>query len=289
MSSIDFVKMQGIGNDYIYIDCFNKPVPADLCKLAKRLSDRHFGVGADGLILIHPSSTGHARMQMLNADGSEAQMCGNGIRCVAKYVYENILRETNLRLETASGMKLAEIISENDGNTQVRIDMGEPILSSTKIPCTLPTNNEHNQTSCIVEHPIRVLGTQIRVTCVSMGNPHCVIFTPRATDELVSQLGPHIEHSPWFPERTNIEFVEVKSPQRLIQRTWERGSGETLACGTGACAVCVAGVLAGRSSRRVEIQLLGGTLTCEWDETSNHVFMTGDAVEVFRGTVDSSL
>ena len=285
MTSINFIKMQGIGNDYIYLDCFKTPPPDNISELAQKLSDRHFGIGGDGLILIHPSSEAHARMQMLNADGTEAQMCGNGLRCVAKYVYDNIYPEKQLRLQTGNGVLKAEIISQENDRSFVRIDMGAPRLSSQSLPCSLPENNSYNDQACIVNYPLSVLGEDIEVTCVSMGNPHCVIFVPELKDDLFSKLGPYLENSSWFPERTNVEFVEIVSPDALVQRTWERGSGETLACGTGACAVCVAGVLTKNSHRKVDIKLLGGHLTCEWDEPSNHVFMTGDAVEVFRGTI----
>jgi len=271
-----FTKMHGAGNDYIYVNCFDQPPPENLPELARRLSDRHFGVGGDGLILICPSQGADARMQMFNADGSEAEMCGNGIRCVAKYVYDHaICRKHALRIETGAGV-LALDLEVADGRVRrVRVDMGQPILEAAKIPTTLPG-------SPVVNVPLLVAGEELRVTCVSMGNPHCITFVDRLSDHWVLQLGPKVELDPHFPKRVNAEFVEVISPGEVRMRVWERGSGETLACGTGASAVCVAGVLNGRTERKILAHLPGGDLELHWAE-DNHVYMTGPAVEVFSG------
>jgi diaminopimelate epimerase len=272
-----FTKMHGAGNDYVYVDCFAQAVPADLPELARRISDRRFGVGGDGLILIRPSQQADARMQMFNADGSEAEMCGNGIRCVAKYVYDHgLCRRDPLRIETGAGVLAVRVETEGGLVRRVQVDMGPPVLEASRIPTTLPV-------SPVVDVPLEVAGRRLNVTCVSMGNPHCVIFVPRATDELVLGLGPQIEASPYFPARVNVEFVEVIGPGEVRQRTWERGSGETWACGTGASAVCVAGVLTGRTERQIVNHLLGGDLLLRWNATDNHVTMTGPAVEVFQG------
>jgi diaminopimelate epimerase len=272
-----FTKMHGAGNDYVYVDCFTQAVPDDLPELARRISDRRFGVGGDGLILIRPSNAADARMQMFNADGSEAEMCGNGIRCVAKYVYDHgLCRRDRLRIETGAGV-LAVHVQAHDGLVQqVRVDMGPPILEASRIPTTLPG-------SPVVDVPLVVAGHRWNVTCVSMGNPHCVIFVPEATDDLVLGLGPRIENAPEFPARVNVEFVEVIGPSEVRQRTWERGSGETWACGTGASAVCVAGVLTGRTQRRIVNHLRGGDLILQWNDTDDPVYMTGPAEEVFQG------
>ena len=240
-----FTKMHGAGNDYIYVDCFAQPLPDDPAELARQMAHRRFGVGGDGLILIRPSQVADARMQMFNADGSESEMCGNGIRCVAKYVYDHgICRRETLRIETGAGVLPLDLEVSQGKVERVRVDMGEPILDAPHIPTTLAGHP-------VVNRELTVAGRTLCVTCVSMGNPHCVIFVDRATDEWVLGLGPQIEHDPHFPARVNVEFVEVKSRAVVRQRTWERGSGETWACGTGASAVCVAGVLSGRTERRI--------------------------------------
>lgn len=272
-----FTKMQGAGNDYIYVDCFSQPIPADPAALARAVSDRHFGIGADGLILICPAEGADAEMRMFNADGSYSEMCGNGIRCVAKFVHDHgIAVRDQLKITSAGKPFLLDLELRAGKVERVRVDMGEPILTSSQIPTTLPGDPP---VDCLFEIDDRLLA----VTCVSMGNPHCVIFIERATDELVLGVGPLIENDPRFPKRTNVEFIEVLNRKTVRQRTWERGSGETLACGTGACAVCVAGVLTGRTERRITSKLLGGDLQLEWDEQTNHVFMTGPAAEVFTG------
>ncbi|QDV69797.1 Diaminopimelate epimerase [Rosistilla carotiformis] len=275
---MQFTKMQGAGNDYVYIDCFAQPTPADIDKLAIAISDRHFGVGGDGLVLIQPSEIADARMRMFNADGSESEMCGNAIRCVAKYLYDHdIRRMPTLNIETGVGVLKLELQVEGDRVHQVTVNMGKPILEASQVPTTiLPSGS-------VVDETFEIDGHTLSVTCVSMGNPHCVCFVESATDELVLGLGPKIEVDPRFPNRTNVEFVEVINRGELRQRTWERGAGETWACGTGASAVCAAAVLTGRADREVLIHLLGGDLRLRWDETSGEMFKTGPAVEVFSG------
>lgn len=271
-----FTKMHGAGNDYVYVNCFEEKLPGDVAELAIKVSDRHFGIGSDGLIVICPSETADARMRMFNADGSESEMCGNGLRCVAKFVYDHgICRREKFRLETGAGIKDVELEIVDGRARRVRVNMGEPILEAARIPTTLPG-------SPVVNAALAVGGQRLAVTCVSMGNPHCITFVDRLSDDWVLGLGPQIEKHPAFPRRVNAEFVEVLSPTELRMRVWERGSGETLACGTGACAVCVAGALAERSSRKVLMHLVGGDLELEW-AADNRVYMTGPAVEVFSG------
>lgn len=275
-----FTKMHGAGNDYVYVDCFAQEAPPEPAQLAVAMADRRFGVGGDGLILIEPSATADARMRMFNADGSEAEMCGNGIRCVAKYVYDHgIQKRDQLKIETGNGVLELELETDGSRCQQVTVDMGQPGLTPESLPARFPGPQ-------IVDAPARFGGQDVRITCVSMGNPHCVLFVPELTDELVLSLGPQIEQDERFPKRTNVEFVRVIDPHTFEQRTWERGSGETWACGTGASAVCVAGVLTGNGAREVLIHLRGGDLKLRWDEVDNHVFMTGGAVEVFEGTWD---
>jgi diaminopimelate epimerase len=275
-----FTKMHGAGNDYIYVNAFEERLPDDLPRLAIAVSDRHKGIGSDGLILIRPSPVADARMQMFNADGSEAEMCGNGVRCVAKYVHDHgIARSENLRIETARGILDLRLFTSGGKVTSVRVNMGPPILKATEIPTRLPGDPP-------VEVPLDVArgagGRELKVTCVSMGNPHCVTFVDEITDDLVLRVGPQIERHPAFPNRVNAEFIQIVSPTEMIMRVWERGSGETQACGTGACAAAVAGVLAGRTERRVLVHLRGGDLELEWSP-SGDVYLTGPAVEVFEG------
>jgi diaminopimelate epimerase len=282
LSFMRFTKMHGAGNDYIYVDCFSNPVPHNVAELARKISDRRFGVGADGLILICPSERADAEMRMFNADGSPAEMCGNGIRCVAKFVYDhNICRRDSLTVESAGRVRTLELQHPNGVVNQVRVDMGEPILVPAQVPTTL--QSAKGAAEPVVDAPLTVGGREMRVTCVSMGNPHCVVFVDDANDDWVLGVGPKAEVDAHFPKRVNVEFVEVLGRGELRQRTWERGSGETFACGTGACAVCVAGVLTGRTDRNVKIHLLGGDLSIEWNEVNNHVYMTGPAAEVFSG------
>ncbi|MHB8899432.1 MAG: diaminopimelate epimerase [Thermoguttaceae bacterium] len=271
-----FTKMHGAGNDYVYVDCFHETVPADLADTARRISDRHFGVGGDGLVLICPSDTADARMRMFNADGSEAEMCGNAVRCVAKYVYEHgIAPKDSLRIETGAGVLTLELTVESGRVDRVQVDMGRPILEGERIPTTWSGSE-------VVDQPLLVEGREFRVTCVSMGNPHCVTYVEALSDELVLGVGPRIEPDPHFPRRVNVEFVEVLSPREIRMRVWERGSGETLACGTGASAACVAGVLSGRGERQITAHLTGGDLQLNWAE-NGHLYMTGPATEVFSG------
>ncbi len=274
-----FTKMHGAGNDYVYVDCFAEKVPEELADLARKISHRHFGVGSDGLILICPSEAADARMHMMNADGSVAEMCGNGIRCLAKYVFDHgIVPKRQLRIETGAGILDLELtIGPDDRVREVTVDMGAPQLEAAKIPTSLVESGR------VVDLGVTFGDQTFQATCVSMGNPHCILFVEKASDELVLGLGPKIEKDPRFPNRTNVEFVEVVSPGEVRQRTWERGSGETWACGTGASAVCVAGVLTGRTNRTILNHLLGGDLTLRWDDSSDHVMMTGGAVEIFDG------
>jgi diaminopimelate epimerase len=274
-----FTKMQGCGNDYVYVDCFREKPTGDLSKLAVAIADRHFGVGGDGLILICPSERGDARMRMFNADGSEAEMCGNGLRCVAKYVYDHgIARKEQLKIETGRGVLTVDVEVQGGKVRRARVDMGEPILDAAKIPTTLKGNPPAEQA---IHYGPEPSGT-LKVTCVSMGNPHAVAFVDEITKKLVHQVGPLVELHEAFPRRTNVEFVKVNSRTDAHMRVWERGSGETLACGTGACAVGVAGMLTDRFDRKVTIHLLGGDLDIEWGK-DNHVYKTGPAVEVFSG------
>jgi diaminopimelate epimerase len=279
---ISFVKMEGIGNDYVYVDA-RKAAPRGLSKLAREISDRHYGVGSDGLILIRRSNLRGVkhRMQMFNSDGSESEMCGNGLRCVAKYLYDrNLERETEFPIETGAGVLQIKVTSRNGAHkaSKIRVNMGEPRLTRREIPM------KGEPGSKVIGEPLKVAGREFRITCVSVGNPHCVIFLPRpATDELVHEIGPLIEHHELFPNRTNVEFVYRESERVLQQRTWERGAGETLACGTGATAVCVAAHLNGLAGRKVKVKLLGGDLEMHWNKKDNCVYKTGPAREVYQG------
>jgi diaminopimelate epimerase len=279
MTSIEFTKMHGAGNDYVYVNGFANTLPKDLEKLAIEISHRRFGVGADGLILILPSEQADAQMRMFNADGSESEMCGNGIRCVAKYVYDHgIAKREQLRIETGAGILSLQVHAKDGLAEQITVDMGEPRLDAGLIPTTLAPAGQQ-----VINVPIEIKGRKLFATCVSMGNPHCVIFVPEIDDELVLGIGPLIEKDDRFPKKVNVEFVEILARGEVNQRTWERGSGETWACGTGASAVCVAGVLTGRTDRTIVNNLIGGQLRLTWDEVTNHVMMTGPAVEVFTG------
>jgi len=279
---IRFTKMHGLGNDYVYVDCVNGPTPADPPALARKVSDRHFGIGSDGLILITPSDKADARMRMYNADGSESEMCGNGLRCVAKYVHDHgIAKKPRLTLETGRGVLSVELEVKGGIAERVQVNMGEPILDAAKIPTTLSGDP-------VVNVPFWANERKFVGTCVSMGNPHVVVyegeefFTEKPRD-LVAEYGPHVETDAIFPRRINAHFVKVQSRTEVTMRTWERGSGITLACGTGACAVCVAGVLTGKTDRKILAHLPGGDLELEWSESDNHVYMTGPATEVFTG------
>ncbi len=271
-----FTKMHGAGNDYVYVNCFEERYPEDVAKLAIEISDRHFGVGGDGLVLICPSEVADARMRMFNADGSESEMCGNAIRCVAKYLYDHgIARHEALKIETGRGVLSLQCEVESSRVQRVRVNMGAPILKSADIPTTLPGDPP-------IRQKLTAAGREFEVTCVSMGNPHCVTFVDQINDDWVLRVGPEIERHPAFPRRINAEFIQVISPSEFNMRVWERGSGETLACGTGACASAVAGVLNGLTNRKVTAHLRGGDLQLEWAE-SGEVYMTGPATEVFSG------
>jgi diaminopimelate epimerase len=277
-----FTKMQGAGNDYVYVSCFEERAPDDPAELARRVSDRHFGIGGDGMILICPSDVADARMRMFNADGSESEMCGNGVRCVGKYVYDHgLCRKKTLQIETGRGVLTLDLEVADEKVRRVRVDMGEPILEPARVPTRLPGNPAVTGAAA-ANVVLSVAEDSFLVTCVSMGNPHCVTFVEELDDDLVNTFGPLIEINRNFPNRVNAEFVEVISRNEVRMRVWERGTGETLACGTGACAVCVAGVLTARTDRKVLIHLRGGDLELEWAE-NNHVYLTGDAVEVFNG------
>ena len=269
-------KMQGLGNDYIYINCLETAVE-DPPALARRISDRHFGVGSDGLVLICADDEADFRMRMFNADGSEAEMCGNAARCVGKYIYDRGLsRSETIRLMTGAGLKILELTTENGTVERVRVDMGEPILKAREIPVNLEGDR-------VVGAPVEALGKQYSMTCVSMGNPHAVIFVDDADRFDVHGVGAALEAHPLFPRKTNVEFVTVKDREHLRMRVWERGSGETLACGTGACATLVASFLNGLCERKATLLLNGGPLTVEWDPATNHVFQEGTASFVFDG------
>lgn len=285
MATLRFTKMEGLGNDYVYVDAFRETV-ADPAGLARRVSDRRFGIGSDGLILIAPPRPGVAadvRMEMYNADGSRGEMCGNGIRCVGKYAYDHgLARKDRIVCETDAGLKTIDLVIQSGKAVAARIDMGAPRLDRAEIPMTGAPGR-------VIDEPFDAGvggGGVLRVTCVSMGNPHCVTFVEDTDAAPVTTLGPVVETHPRFPRRTNVEFVRVVSPREAVQRTWERGSGETWACGTGACAVAVAGQLNGLLGPDVTIHLRGGDLRIEWQGPGHPVFKTGPAVEVFRGEVD---
>lgn len=274
-----FFKMQGLGNDYVYIDCINGKEPVDIKNLTRRLSNRHFGVGSDGLILLCKSKVADLKMRMFNSDGSEAQMCGNGIRCVAKLAYElGLICEEITTIETLSGIKTLKLNIVKGKVKTVEVDMGAPILEATKIPVFLSTKIEDKK----VKAEVKVKDKKFELICVSMGNPHAVTFVNDIKNFKVSEYGPILGNADIFPEKANIEFVEVVDKNNIKMRVWERGSGETLACGTGACSSVVASSLNGYTDRKVNVQLLGGNLEIEW-KPNNHVHMTGPAVTVFKG------
>ena len=273
---IKFTKMHGIGNDYIYINCMES-VPERLPDLAIEMSDRHFGVGGDGIVLICPSEIADFRMRMFNNDGSEARMCGNASRCIAKYVHDHGLTDKQrINLETLSGIKVLSLNMNDEGEVEsVTVDMGEPELEAASVPVVTASKK-------MVEETVETSSGSVKVTAVSMGNPHGVIFVDRIEDVDFDKLGPELEHHPMWPDRANIEFLQILSPSEARMRVWERGTGETLACGTGACASAVAAALTGRCDRKVTIHLRGGDLTIEWC-ADGHVMMTGSATEVFEG------
>lgn len=272
-----FTKMHGLGNDYVYVSTFDQKAPADPARLAVAVSDRHFGIGGDGLILIGPSERADARMRMFNADGSESEMCGNGVRCVAKYVHDHgIAAKPRVTIETGRGVLTLDLEVEGGKARRVKVDMGAPILQASDIPTTLPGDPPVNV-------PLHVEGHDLAVTAVSMGNPHAVVYVENVAEFPVEALGAVLERHPAFPRRVNAHFVEVIGRGEVRMRTWERGSGITLACGTGACAVCVAGVLTGKTDRVLLAHLPGGDLELSWPGEGSSVFMTGPATEVFSG------
>jgi diaminopimelate epimerase len=277
-----FTKMHGIGNDYVYVNGQSEHV-ADPARVAAAISPRHTGIGADGLILILPSDKADVRMRMFNADGSEGEMCGNGVRCVAKYAFDHGLSKANpMKIETGRGVLSLALQTKNGKVEEVTVNMDQPILDLPKIPV-----DREKTVSGAREHEYRLSISQanewVAATFVSMGNPHAVIYTRDVKELDLARIGPTLEHHKAFPRRMNIHWVEVVSENEVIMRTWERGSGITLACGTGACAVCVAGVLTGRTARKILAHLPGGDLNLEWRESDNNVYMTGPAAEVFTG------
>jgi diaminopimelate epimerase len=271
---IQFAKMHGCGNDFVFIDCLERNID-HLDAIARRLCHRRFGIGADQLLTVRPSKVADFKMEIYNADGSQVEMCGNGIRCFAKYVYDHgITRKQELEVETLAGIIRPTIVGAS-----VEVDMGEPILEGRKIPVDADGQ--------IIDRALTVAGATYPVTCVSMGNPHCVLYLDDVETLDLERIGPNFEHHPFFPRRVNTEFVKVLAPNEVTMRVWERGAGETWACGTGASAVGVAGVLTGRTEREVTIHLKGGDLLIEWRD-NNRVYMTGGAEEVFHGTVKIS-
>ncbi len=274
-----FTKMQGCGNDYVYVDCTSKTLD-NPAAVAIKVSDRHFGIGSDGLILIKSSDKADFFMEMYNQDGSRSAMCGNGIRCVGKFVYDKQLTDkTSIAIDTLAGIKYLDLNVENGKVASVKVNMGSPILEADKIPVV-------SDKCPVINEPINVAGKEYRMTCVSMGNPHAIVYVDSTDDLPLDKIGPLFENHPKFPERTNTEFIQVLGRDSLKMRVWERGSGETLACGTGACASLVASVLNGVSDNKATLHLLGGDLKIEWNREKNLVFMEGPAVTVFEGEID---
>lgn len=276
-----FTKMHGCGNDYIYVNCFEENIE-NIPEVAVKVSDRHFGIGSDGMILIRPSEVADFRMSMFNADGSEGRMCGNGIRCVAKYVYDNKMTEkTTITVETLSGIKTLELFVKDGKVENVKVDMGAPVLEANLIPAISPSGSEK-----IINEKIDVKGKEYYVTCVSMGNPHCITFVEDTSSLDLERTGPDFEYHEMFPDRVNTEFIQIISRKEINMRVWERGSGETWACGTGTCASVVACVLNGLTDDEVLVHLLGGDLLIKYDREKNTVFMTGPAATVCTGDIE---
>lgn len=278
-----FTKMHGIGNDYVYVNCFKETVKKP-SEVAKFVSDRHFGIGSDGLILIKPSEIADCEMDMYNLDGSQGAMCGNGVRCVAKYAYDyGIVKKPQISVATKSGVKYLDLTIENDKVSMVKVNMGAPVLKASAIPVI--SKNEQ-----VINEAIEVKRDYYHITAVSMGNPHAVVFMDDIEHLEIEKIGPYFEHHCAFPDRVNTEFVKVIDEHTVQMRVWERGSGETLACGTGACAVAVASILNGHvdGTQPVTVKLLGGDLQIFWDRNSNLVYMTGPAATVFDGEIDLS-
>ncbi len=278
---INFTKMHGIGNDYVYIDCYSKEVDlGNISEVAKFMSNRHFGIGSDGIILICKSDIADFKMRMFNYDGSEAEMCGNGIRCVGKYVYDKGLTKNKIiKVETLAGIKTLNLNVKDNLVQTVRVDMGEPILKPEDIPVIFDKEP-------VKELKIKAVDKEFNFTCVSMGNPHAITIVKNTKEFDIEKYGPILENDKHFPKRANIEFIEILDKSHIKMRVWERGAGETLACGTGACAVTVACIINGFTENRVNVELLGGTLEIEWDKATNHIFMTGPAVTVFEGKIN---
>jgi diaminopimelate epimerase len=277
-----FTKMHGCGNDYIYVDGAREIIPAERkSEVVKFLSDRHFGIGGDGVIFINPSDVADFEMEMYNMDGSRSEMCGNGIRCVGKYVYDHgLTRKTSLSIVSCGKIKYLELSVEDGRVTKVRVNMGSPVLEAAEIPVVASQ-------SPVVDTPIAVDGREYRMTCVSMGNPHAIVYVDEMIDdETMAKIGPLFEHHECFPRRVNTEFVKVLDRERVQMRVWERGTGETLACGTGACAVTVASILNGLTEDDITVELLGGNLEIFWDRKENVVYMTGPATTVFEGEIE---
>ena len=272
-----FTKMQGIGNDYVYVNCLQETIE-NPSELAKKISDRHYGVGSDGLIMINPSDKADFEMEMYNADGSRGEMCGNGIRCVAKYVYDyGLTDKTSISVETLAGIKYLDLTVEDGKVVLVKVDMGKPMLRPEEVPVV-------SEKEEVIDEPITVDGQEYRMTCVSMGDPHAVVFIDQDVKEFpLETVGVKFENHERFPKRVNTEFVNVLDRHTAQMRVWERGSGETLACGTGACAVAVACALNGLTEDEVTVKLLGGDLQIKWDREKNTVYMTGPAEVVFDG------
>ena len=273
-----FTKMQGLGNDYVYVNCFQEKIENPV-ETAIKVSNRNFGIGSDGLIMINPSKVADCEMEMYNADGSRSEMCGNGIRCVGKYVYDyGIAKKPRISVETLAGIKYLDFTIENDKVKLVKVDMGSPEL----VPANIPVVAEGDSA---IDEPIVVDGTEYRMTCVSMGNPHAVVYIDDVKGLDIEKIGPKFENHERFPRRVNTEFVRVIDRNTVEMRVWERGSGETLACGTGACAVAVASILNGHTENKVTVKLLGGDLFIEWDREANKVYMTGPAEVSFDGEI----
>lgn len=274
-----FTKMQGLGNDYVYVNCFEEKVE-NPSELAVKVSDRHFGIGSDGLILIRPSEVADFRMTMFNADGSESEMCGNGIRCVGKYVYDyGLTDKTEVSVETLAGIKYLKFLIKDGKVDMVTVNMGEPILKPELVPVV-------GEGDAVIDSPIEVDGKEYKMTCVSMGNPHSVVFVDDVDNFPLHEVGPLFEHHKAFPRRVNAEFCQVIDRTHAKMRVWERGTGETLACGTGTCATAVACILNGKTEDEVTITLLGGDLIIRWDREENVIYMTGPARVVFDGEID---
>lgn len=273
-----FTKMQGIGNDYVYVNCLTEKIDQPF-EVAKLVSDRHFGIGSDGLILIKPSDVADFKMEMYNADGSQGEMCGNGIRCVAKYVYDYKLTDkTSITVETLAGIKQLELTIEDGKAALIKVNMGSPELNPSNIPVVADGEQ-------VVNEPIEVEGKTYQMTCVSMGNPHAVVYMEDVKNLDLEKIGPGFENHKRFPKRINTEFARIIDRKNIEMRVWERGSGETLACGTGACATAVASILNGLTDNQVTLHLLGGDLMIEWDREENKVYMTGSAEVVFEGEI----